>query len=285
MPNKNKVKGSVLEKAVRLIQESILKSDPKFAGIEFSIEHNQILTIAGVRHEIDVLVKTLPSSQYESIWIFECKNWSKPVGKNEVIVLAEKVKAAGATRGFLVAREFTSDAKAQVALDNRLSLVYCTDEFSTNFTIELTHVIHEPEPVRLLIKQRGAPPLNRPDNLDWRNISCQLNGNQTDIRQFVLDYVEKAIRTDQKNNQQKNSRVSSHYGSTSFLIEFELSEFSINGKDIQYIRVDLDFWVKVQKLKLISKFELKNQGRVFSFESDDDDNLASKIQIDFVQRI
>src|SRR5258708_36340170 len=118
MPNKNKAKGTALEKAVRLIQETILKSDPKFAGTQFTIEHNKIERIAGVRHEIDVLVKTLPGSQYESKWIFECKNWDKPIGAKEVVSLAEKVKATGAARGFLVAREFTADAEAQANLDN-----------------------------------------------------------------------------------------------------------------------------------------------------------------------
>ncbi len=56
MPNKNKEKGDILEKAVSLIQDAILKSDPKFAGTKFTIETNKIDTSTGVRHEIDVLI-------------------------------------------------------------------------------------------------------------------------------------------------------------------------------------------------------------------------------------
>src|SRR5260370_28947987 len=102
MPNKNKIKGNALEKAVRLIQEAILSSDPSIAGTKFSIEVNKTVTVSGVRHEIDVLVTTVPGSSYASTHLFECKNWAKPVGKNEVIVLTDKVKALNASRGFMV---------------------------------------------------------------------------------------------------------------------------------------------------------------------------------------
>jgi len=62
MPAENPKKGRTLERAVRFIQEAILKSDSKLKGAKFTIESNKILTISGVRHEIDVFVKTLPGS-------------------------------------------------------------------------------------------------------------------------------------------------------------------------------------------------------------------------------
>ena len=65
--------GKELERLVRFIQETILKSDPKLKGVGFTLESNKIIEISGVRHEIDVLVKTMPDSQYECTWIFECK--------------------------------------------------------------------------------------------------------------------------------------------------------------------------------------------------------------------
>jgi hypothetical protein len=135
MSNKNKEKGNALEKAVKLIQETILKSDPKFAGTEFTIETNVVKIISGVRHEMDVLVKTHPSSQYEATWIFECKNWNEPVGKNEVIIFSEKIKVLGASRGFLVAKNLTKDAEAQVKLDNRLEVIPFTDAVSPQLSI------------------------------------------------------------------------------------------------------------------------------------------------------
>ena len=68
--NHNKEKGRALETAVKFIQGTLLKSDPKLKGVRFSIETNKLVFISGVRHEIDVLVKTLPGSSYESTCVF-----------------------------------------------------------------------------------------------------------------------------------------------------------------------------------------------------------------------
>lgn len=130
MPNKNAEKGDSLEKAVSLIQEAILQADPSLKGIKFSIERKRIVSIAGTRHEIDVWVETHPVSRFKSIFIFECKNWQKPVGKNDVIIFSEKIKVVGANRGFLVAHRFTKDAVAQAKSDSRLEILECTGEFA-----------------------------------------------------------------------------------------------------------------------------------------------------------
>ncbi|HEY1663531.1 MAG TPA: hypothetical protein VGI03_14030 [Verrucomicrobiae bacterium] len=55
MANKHKKKGDLLENAVGLIQEAILKSDPRFAGTKFNIEFNKIDLSSGVRHEITLI--------------------------------------------------------------------------------------------------------------------------------------------------------------------------------------------------------------------------------------
>src|SRR5579884_2636576 len=95
MHQKSIEKGHSLERAVSLIQEAILKADPQLQGAEFSIERNKTFVIDGVRHEVDVWVETHPKSHYHSSFLFECKNWQSPVGKNEVIILSEKVKVLG----------------------------------------------------------------------------------------------------------------------------------------------------------------------------------------------
>jgi hypothetical protein len=55
--------------------------------------------------------------------VFECKNWQDKVGKNDIIVFSEKVKATNAQRGFFVAKSFTKDAVAQAEKDPRLELL------------------------------------------------------------------------------------------------------------------------------------------------------------------
>jgi Restriction endonuclease len=118
-----KEKGDSLEDAVRAIEDSILRSAPGFAQGTFRIQQKRIVQSTGVRHEIDLFVTASLATGYEATFIFECKNWQSKVGKNEIIVFAEKVAVVGAQRGFFVARAFTRDARAQAAKDSRLELL------------------------------------------------------------------------------------------------------------------------------------------------------------------
>jgi hypothetical protein len=56
--------------------------------------------LGGVHYEIDIFVTIDLSNGYKSVFIFECKNWQEPVGKNEVIVLSEKIAGAQAQHGY-----------------------------------------------------------------------------------------------------------------------------------------------------------------------------------------
>gem|GEM_PF-6232294 len=100
-----------------------------------------------------------------------------------------------------------------------------------------------------------------------------------------MSYADKAIEEDEKENQSKYKCESSHHGERSLLVKFDPGEFVADSMDVEYMRIDIKFWVAVRKLKLISKFEFKNQDRVFSFEPIDDLISGKQIQIDVVHRI
>jgi hypothetical protein len=134
-------KGNALERAVKAIEELILGTSPTLRGNSFTIDSKKILNVGGVHHEIDILVKVDGGHGYESVFIFECKNWKTAVGKNEVIVFGEKIDASAATRGFLVAKSFTADAEAQARKDSRIALLIATEhtaEMQGVFVIEHT---------------------------------------------------------------------------------------------------------------------------------------------------
>jgi hypothetical protein len=116
-------KGKALERAVRAIEELILRCRPEFSEQSFRIESNKILTVAGVRHEIDLHVTVLLGAGYDSVFIFECRNRREKVDKNDIIVFAEKISASRAQRGFFVALGYTADAAAQAAQDKRIELI------------------------------------------------------------------------------------------------------------------------------------------------------------------
>src|SRR5215469_1042866 len=98
-------KGVALEVAVHAIEQVILESSPALRGELFHIERRKILIVGGVRHEIDIFVTVGAAKGYESTFIFECKNWDKPVGKNELIVFSKKIDAATAQRGYFAAKK------------------------------------------------------------------------------------------------------------------------------------------------------------------------------------
>jgi hypothetical protein len=283
MSAKNNQKGKVLERAVKLIQEAVLKSDPKLKGISFSIETNKTIKVADVRHEIDVFVKTLPNSSYESTWIFECKNWSEPVGKNQVIYLTEKVKVVGATKGFLVAKEFTKDARAQANTDQRLGLITCADDFLSPLSFQLQHSVTEPTSIKVNLRRRGVPLNDIPVNLDWKNEKSYLNKNLVNLESFFNTKVEELIHENHRQNVVRYRFEGTHWGKHEKCIEFTNDELVIGDFDVETATVVVEFTVTIRNQKLISKFELQDQGQIFSFEPFEDDVSGNKWEFDLVR--
>jgi hypothetical protein len=133
-------KGRELEDAVEAIETVILQSSPSLHDKAFKIEARKRVTVGGVHHEIDVFVTVDVAPGYAATFIFECKNWEDAVGKNEVIVFAEKIDATSAHRGFFVAKSFTKDAVAQAAKDPRIALLTATEhDPATTITPESFH--------------------------------------------------------------------------------------------------------------------------------------------------
>jgi len=97
-------KGNALEEAVHAIERTILASSPRHAEGTFQLEGKKIILANGVRHEVDLYVTASGGHGYESIFIFECKNWEKKVSKNDIIIFSEKIQITNAQWGFFVAR-------------------------------------------------------------------------------------------------------------------------------------------------------------------------------------
>jgi len=132
-------KGSALEGAVLTIESAILRASPAYSDKAFKIKARHIATVDDVRHEVDIWVKVDLGPGYSSVFLFECKNWSNKVEKNEVIIFSEKVRVLGAQRGFFVAREYTKDARAQAALDTRVELMDVEEEQFTDLHVPLAY--------------------------------------------------------------------------------------------------------------------------------------------------
>jgi Restriction endonuclease len=279
-------KGRAWERAVGSIQEAILKADQKLERTDFTIDFNQRIVVEGVPHEIDVLVKTFPGAQYEAILIFECKNWRKPVGKEKVVNLSETVRAMGASRGFLVAKSLTKGAQAQMKQDCRLAYIPCTDEFLSPLDeSQLMHVCHEPAQITLHVNFRGVSPSEHPSRLEWPVKASRLNGAPIDLQSLAMQQVERLVREDREKNFTKYQEEGTHWGDLALRTEFDCGELMIDNLDVEHIELLVRFFVNVQRHKVISKFELKNQGRVFSLEPLENIIAGKDIQVAIVQRV
>jgi hypothetical protein len=79
------IKGNALEEAARLIEQTIFRNNPATKEAVITIETKKTIVVDGVRHEIDLFITIDYSIAGKEIYIFECKNWVKGVGKNPII--------------------------------------------------------------------------------------------------------------------------------------------------------------------------------------------------------
>jgi hypothetical protein len=282
MAKQNSSKGAALEKAVAIIEETILSKDPRLRGFSFSVELNKIFTIDGVRHEVDVFVTTAPNTPYEGRWIFECKNWKEPVGKNEIIILAEKVQAVAASSGFIVARELTKDAAAQLKLNKRLTFVRCADEFADILKIQLKHTIREITHVEIALKERGVAPTDGLRNADLSNKPCVLDNRSMLFKEFILEQAHRIV-AEELSQDPAVLRAEGGIAKTCCSdILFSEREFLIGSMEVERMRLWVSFQLFVRPTKLVSKFELSKRGRVYTFEPVDEIIPGSKIEVTIV---
>ena len=80
-----------------------------------TIEPRKVVITDGVKDEVDLYVRVDSAPGYSAVFLFECKDWTKPVGKNHVDGLKAKMRRLEAQSAFFVAPRFTRDARALAA--------------------------------------------------------------------------------------------------------------------------------------------------------------------------
>jgi len=182
-------KGIHLEDAVRLIEQTILNSKPGLKDFPFSIETRKIFVADGVRHEIDVYVEIDLGHGYKSLFIFECKNWEDPVGKNELIIFSEKLKITNAQKGYFAANKLTKDAANQAAKDERIELLQIAADNSILLSFPDFHSI-ERDQSKMHTNANCIKRGTEQDNIESQPISpddckIELNGRSIDLTTHI----------------------------------------------------------------------------------------------------
>lgn len=265
-------KGNALERAVRAIETVILHSTPSLRENTFKIESKKIVSINGVRHEIDVYVEVDLGSGYKSVFIFECKNWEAAVGKNEIIVFSEKIKAVQAQKGFFVAKSYTRDAEAQAKQDPRVELLTAA-EHPAAVPFDFHHVVHEMDKnvTELVMAKRGAVGGWDGDDqgavvpMDLSSATAIYKGAPIDLKKYISQWIEEVSKEVLRTFPSGSLPDGTHERSAEDERTFEAGELVVNQVEIGKAKIRTKFPLRVVRPPIVSHFEVATRGRTLSF--------------------
>lgn len=258
-------KGRGLEGAVLSIESTILQASPGLAKSSFRIETRKIVTVSGVRHEFDLWVEVDPAPGYAALFVFECKNWSDKVGKNEVIVFSEKVKAVQAQRGFFIAREFTRDARAQAELDPRLQLLEVKEKVFEDLLVPLRiHVLAvDNQEVEISLREAGVSAADALQKIDLTSASAVLDGQPLDLSAYLMKWRDE-VSGERTNRFPSQTLPAGVYALDNQGVRtFAPGTFRLNGADIESATLTMKFTAEVIRPAIVSSVQVVGRGRVW----------------------
>jgi hypothetical protein len=257
-------RGHALEKAVHAIESTILRTAPGYADKTFRIESRKILNISGVHHEIDIWVEIDLGRGYKSRFIFECKNWQAPVGKNEVIVFSEKIDAVQAQTGFLVVKDLTRDAEAQAGKDPRIQILKAFEFPSEGVPVpfEFHWVLKERTGIRAEFFERGAGDTVDRHEVTFETAKAILGGNPIALDEYLKAWGEELCQERLRSFSSGRLPEDLYHLDTSGRRDFTPRELTVDDREIEMVRLLVDFDVRIIRPAVISQFEVSTRGRV-----------------------
>jgi hypothetical protein len=282
MASETHEKGRYLETKVAELLKAVFEYDHKLKTSDFEIKLRHTVHVMGVPYEIDVWIETAKSSApYHSLFVYECKNWKAPVGKEVVSSLAEKVEAVGATRGFLVAHRFTKHAYQLVKLKPRIQLLECSEEFSNFLQISGSHVARHPLKLTLTAHARYV---SEPfmDEQNPAGVAIQLNGESIPFPQFQDGLLRRFFGEYEQADPIFSRHRANHFAQFRSLFPYYEGQLLMNQVEIAHLVVDGSFFVYFKPMQLVSKFELKGMGRTCKLIHKDQTFSGTDIEIDML---
>lgn len=261
-------KGDALEAAVVAIENLILHTSPNVKEKTYRIESKKIINVGGVHHEIDVFVTFELGPGYNPIYIFECKNWKEAVGKNEIVVFSEKIAAAGAHRGFFVAKSFTADAEAQSKKDPRMELVVVAehDPASTILPIGYQSTFQRPLNIKAIFSKWGSPG-TKSVKYDLSQAVASLNGNPVNLLNYLNTWVTEAINESMRTFSSGTLPDGTYQRECLAERTFSEGQFIVNDIPIGTAKITVQFEIYLVRPAVKSHFEIGGRGRVISLEA------------------
>jgi hypothetical protein len=258
--------GNALESAVAAIEHHILNTSPSLREKTFLIESKKILLVDGVHHEIDVFVTIDLGEGYESVFIFECKNWKDAVGKNEIIIFEKKIEIARAQHGYFVAKSFTRDAESQAATNGRVSLLRASeyDPAITPRPFDFHTNLISPIRAETTFLVRGGDHSSL-KTLDPKVASAKLKGSVIDLCHYLNKWAEEAASKDVLHFRSEREKDGDYERDVTSGREFAPGEFIVDDGDIERAESSVRYNVHIVRPAIVSHFEVQSRGRVVSF--------------------
>ncbi|TYQ23296.1 hypothetical protein PseudUWO311_23280 [Pseudanabaena sp. UWO311] len=276
-------KGNELEKAVELIERFIIETKPSLEKSTITFEPKKILIVDEIKHEIDLYVEIDLGHGYKSIVIFECKNWEKPVGKNEIIIFSEKIRVTQAQRGYIIAKKFGKYSIAQAKLDSRVELIRFSEiPFVPSALLNFHFIVPEIKHIDMFFRSNNLES-NGLLKLDHQSLSVKLDGEFLDF----LPYVEEKGKSIMEERLAREPTETLDPGIYNYDAEedldFEEGRLIVNESIIQGLKLSIKFSNTLIRPQIVSKFDVETRGRVIQF---DNVNIEqdSKIGVSFIYR-
>ncbi len=269
--------GDELERAVHHIEETIVRSFPRLSEEDFDLEPKKIINAEGVRHEIDLYVKYSLPLGYDSVFLFECKNWKKPVDKNQIVVFSEKIKVTNAQRGFFVAKSYSKNAIAQASKDPKIELLSAReldpDIFEIPFGFHVVFV-EEKRVKELIFHAAEAEPvssaeMHASDSLPMTRLdvaSLELNGRETALAEYFDGWIDEEV--DRNMSTFPSGEMPTGVYTREIHAEKELADevLKLNGQRVERIAMRLTYDVRVIRPRIRSVLDVEGRGRSIQLE-------------------
>jgi hypothetical protein len=265
-------KGTDLERAIALIEKTILDAVLTLSDKSYKIYSPRIITVDGVKHEIDIWVEFDIGGGYKSIFIFEAKNWQKNIGKNHLIIFSKKIEAAQAQRGFFVAKSLTKYALAAATLDPRITVLKVKQEFINSEVISRFHHIAR-DMLKTVTNLEFVPKTIVPESeskvtaIDIQNPVILLNGAPISCKEYLSQQINLIV--DEHTNHLATNMLPD--GTYSYDIEKEIivapDDLVVNGLEIGRIKFRIRYYLDVVRPAIVSKYEVETRGRIYTFDA------------------
>lgn len=254
-------KGKELEWAIQWLEEHIAERQAVSHTANRTIQVNKHIKVAGVRHEIDVWVEEIRDIPPNFVYIFECKNWKKKVGKKVLPDFAKKIEDVGATHGFLVAPGFTKDAENLAKQYNRLTLLRAdTDPSKLLSRIYASFTTIKINNLSLTVSYRDTR-LNQ----TIENTTATLSGQLIDLNTYCHGLAAKQAQSVSKSDNKLIMLSGNHRAPINLSYSCHRGELIIDGHDVNWFSIEGSFSYLNQPFTIERFYNVETRGYVSSF--------------------